>query len=46
VLALAAKPAEECPLEQLGVEPVGLGSTVLSRDRDARRMQDVRLDAP
>ena len=45
VVRLAAQPAQEGALEQLGVEPVGLGPPVLARDRDARRVDDVGLDA-
>jgi hypothetical protein len=45
VVRLAAEPAEEGALEQLGVEPVRLGPPVLTRDRDARRVDRVGLDA-
>ena len=45
VVRLAAQPAQEGALEQLGVEPVGLGPPVLARDGDARRVDDVGLDA-
>ena len=45
VVRLAAQPAEEGALEQLGVEPVGLGPAVLAGDRDAGGVDDVRLDA-
>ena len=45
VAPFAAQPAEEGALEQLGVEPVGLGPPVLPRDGDARRVDDVGLDA-
>ena len=45
VARLAAQPAQEGALEQLGVEPVGLGPPVLARDGDARRVDDVGLDA-
>ena len=45
VVRLAAQPAEKGALEQLGVEPVGLGPPVLARDGDARRVDHVRLDA-
>ena len=41
----AAQPAEERALQQLGVEPVGLRPPMLARYGDARRMDDVRLDA-
>src|SRR3712207_7739314 len=44
VARLAAEPAEEGALEQLGVQPVGLGPPVLARDGDARGVDDVRLD--
>ena len=45
MIPLAAQPAEKGALEQLGVEPVGLGPPVLPRHRHARGMNDVRLDA-
>src|SRR3954452_5769342 len=45
VAPFAAQPAEEGALEQLGVEPVSLGPPVLPRDRDARRVDGVGLDA-
>jgi hypothetical protein len=41
---LAAEPAEEGALEQLGIQPVRLGPPVLTRDGDARRVDHVRLD--
>src|SRR5262245_64093707 len=43
--ALAAQPAEKAALEKLRVEPIGLCPTVFARHRDARRMNDVSLDA-
>jgi hypothetical protein len=45
VARLAAQPAEEGALEQLGVQAVRLGAPVLPRDRDAGRVHDVGLDA-
>jgi hypothetical protein len=42
---LAAEPAEERSLEQLRVEPVGLGAAMLARHGNARGMDDVRLYA-
>jgi hypothetical protein len=33
VITLAAQPAEKGSFEQLGVEPVGLGASVLARYR-------------
>jgi hypothetical protein len=45
VAALAAEPAEEGALEQLGVEAVGLGPAVLAGDGDAGGVDHVRLDA-
>src|SRR4029453_8460143 len=44
VITLAAQPAEKGAFEQLGVEPVGLGATVLTRDRYARCVNDMNLD--
>jgi hypothetical protein len=45
VARLAPQPAEEGALEQLGVEPVGLGPAVLAGDGDARGVDHVGLDA-
>ena len=45
VVRFATQPAEEGALEQLGVEPVGLRPPMLARDGDARRVDDVGLDA-
>jgi hypothetical protein len=44
VVPLAAQPAEKGAFQLLGVEPVGLGSTALPRHRNARSVNDVRLD--
>jgi hypothetical protein len=41
VAPFATQPAEERSLEQLGVEPVGLRPSMLARDRDAGRVDDV-----
>jgi hypothetical protein len=46
VARLAPQPAEKGALEQLGVEPVGLGPAVLAGDGDARGVDDMGLDAP
>ncbi len=37
------QPPQETPLQQLGVEPIGLRSTMFPRYRDTRRMDHVRL---
>ena len=42
---LAAQPAKKGSLQELGVEPVGLGAPVLAWHRHARGMNDVGLDA-
>src|SRR6202030_51297 len=39
-----AQPPQEPALQQLGVEPVGLGPAMLPRYRDTRGMDDVRFD--
>jgi hypothetical protein len=44
VVRLAAQPAQESALEQLGVEPICLGAPVLPRNRNARRVDHVCLD--
>src|SRR3954453_17034179 len=44
VVGLTAQPAQESALEQLGVEPIRLGAPVLPRNRNAGRMDHVRLD--
>src|SRR5215211_769422 len=44
VVWLAAEPAQESALEQLGVEPIRLGAPVLPGNRNARRVDHVRLD--
>jgi hypothetical protein len=41
---LAAKPAQKGALEQFAVEPIGLCPSVLARDRNAGRMDHLRLD--
>jgi hypothetical protein len=41
----AAQPAEKGPLQQRGVESIGLRPPMLARDGDAGRMDDMRLDA-
>jgi len=40
----AAPPAEEGPLQQLGVEPIGLRPAMLARDRDAVGMDHLGVD--
>ncbi len=45
MLRLAAQPAEEGALEQLGVEPVGLGAPVIPLHRNASGADDMGLDA-
>src|SRR5215212_924712 len=45
MVRLAPQPAEEHALEQGGVEPVSFGPPMLAGDRDARRVNDMRLDA-
>jgi len=42
---LAAQPAEEAALEQLGVEPIGLRPAMGARHGHAGRVDDMRLDA-
>jgi len=44
VVPLTAQPAEKGALEQLGIEPIGLGTPVLARYRHARGMDDMGLD--
>jgi hypothetical protein len=44
VITLAAQPAEKGAFEQLGVEPVGFGTPVPTRDGDARCVNDIDLD--
>src|SRR5258708_14589902 len=41
VITLTAQPAEKRAFEQLGVEPIGLGTPVLARHRHTRRVNDV-----
>src|SRR6202007_2708967 len=41
----ARKPPQDPALQQFGVQPVGLGPTMLPRYRDTRGMDHVRLDA-
>src|SRR6516162_2759880 len=41
----APQPTQEPPLEQFGVEPIGLGSSMFPRHGDTRGMDHVRLDA-
>src|SRR5262249_36460398 len=41
----ATQPPQEPPLQQLGVEPVGLGPAMLPRYRETGGMDHVRLDA-
>ena len=43
--ALAAQPAEKAALEKFRVKPIGLRPAMFARHRDARRMNDVSLDA-
>ena len=45
VVPFAAQPAEKSALQQLGVEPVGLRPSVLARHGNARRVDDIGLDA-
>ena len=45
VAALAAQPAQEHAHQHAGVQPVGLGPTMLARHCDARGVNDVRLNA-
>jgi hypothetical protein len=40
----AAQPTQEPPLEQFGVEPVGLGPAMFPRHGHTRGMDHVRLD--
>src|SRR5215470_13030156 len=39
------QPTQEPALEQFGVQPIGLGPTMLLRYRDTRGMDHMRLDA-
>src|SRR6516165_1410493 len=41
----AAQPPQEPPLEQFGVQPIGLGPSMFPRHGQTRRMDHVRLDA-
>ena len=41
---LPTQPRQERPLQQLGVEPVGLGPAMFRRYRDTRGMDHMRLD--
>src|SRR6516162_1512407 len=41
----APQPTQEPPLEQLGVEPIGLGPSMFPRHGHTRGMDHVRLDA-
>src|SRR3954453_2782183 len=45
VALFATQPAEEGTLEQLGVEPVRLGPPMLPRHGDARRVDNMGLNA-
>ena len=45
VITLAAQPAEKGAFQQLDIEPIGLRPTMLARDRHARSMDDMSLDA-
>src|SRR3984893_14026819 len=45
VITLAAQPAEKGAFEQFGVEPVGLGASVLARYGYARCVNNVGLNA-
>src|SRR4029453_7766534 len=45
VITLAPQPAQKGTLQELGIEPVGLGAPVFPRHRNARCMNDVGLDA-
>src|SRR5262249_39009479 len=45
VVPLPAQPAEKGALEELGIEPVGLGAPVLTRHGYAGSVYDMRLDA-
>jgi hypothetical protein len=45
MVALAAQPAEKSALQQVEIEPVGLGAAVLARDRYAGRVDDMRFEA-
>src|SRR5215469_8810540 len=42
----APQPTQEPPLEQFGVEPIGLGPSMFTRHGHTRGMDHVRLDAP
>ena len=44
VITLSAQPAEKRAFEQLGVEPIGLGTPVLARHRHTRCVNDVGLN--
>src|SRR5262245_17220865 len=44
VIPIAAQPAEEGTLEELGVQSVGLGTPVLTRHCHAGSVDDMRLD--
>jgi hypothetical protein len=44
VVGFAAQPAEKGPLQQRGVEPVGLRPAMLARDRDAVGMDHLGVD--
>src|SRR5712691_1399319 len=46
VLRLATQPAEKSTYEQTSVEPIRLRSPMLSRHRDAGRMDHIDLDPP
>jgi hypothetical protein len=43
VIPLAAQPAEKSPLQVLGIEPIGLGSPMLSWHRHACGMDDASM---
>jgi hypothetical protein len=45
VIPFATQPPEKRPLEQLGIEPVRFRPPMFTRDRDARRVDDMRFDA-
>src|SRR5215831_8212547 len=46
MLALAAQPTKKRAHEQLRINSVGLRAPMLTRHRDAARMDDVGLDLP
>jgi hypothetical protein len=44
VIRFSTQPPKECPLQEFGIQPIGLRPSMLARHGDTRRVDDIPLD--